>query len=82
MRAQISPWRRGILVGHLLAHCEVQGLCGVSLAKTADLSEMAFGVRTRGSPRHHILDGVGITQGEGEIWRAMRPGATIIVPAC
>jgi len=40
------------------------------LAKTAELIDMPFGLRTRVSPGNHALDGVQILQWEGAILTA------------
>jgi len=41
----------------------------VSPAKTAELIEMPFGLRTRVGPTNHVLDGVHIRQWEGATLR-------------
>jgi len=45
----------------------------VSPAKTAELIEMPFGLRTRVGPKNHILDGVQIPMGMGNFEMEGRP---------
>ena len=50
--------RRQFWEGKGAAHCKVQGLSVVNCAKTAEPSEIPFGLCTRLEPRKHVLDGL------------------------
>jgi len=49
------PRGRGNLWGNVAAHCKVMGHSTVSCAKTAEPTEMSFGMKTRMGPRNQVL---------------------------
>jgi len=48
------------------AHCKAWGHSAVSCAKTAELIEMPFGLRTQVGLRNHVLDRVEIPHRKGQ----------------
>ena len=63
-----SPKGKGKFLGkNVAAHCEVMGHSTVSCAKTAELIEIPFWMKTQVGRRNHVLHGVQIPQGEGTI---------------
>jgi len=55
MEVQIPLWEWASL-RERCAHCKVQGLTAVSCAKTAEPTEMPFGMWNRVGPMKHVLD--------------------------
>jgi len=62
------PQGKGIFGGNVAAHCTVMALCTVRCAKTAELIDMPFWMKTLVVPWNHVLDGSPDPQGEGEIF--------------
>ena len=71
LRFVFRPHRRTTYVDAAYCYRPTSVVCRsvtlVSPAKTDEPIEMPFGLRTRVGPRNHVLDGVAIPHGNGEI---------------
>ena len=69
----ISRREGAILRGELAApHCKVMAHSTVSCTKTAKPIEIPFGMKTRVSPRNHVLDGSRSPKGKRQVLGVVR----------
>jgi len=66
------PTERGNFEGEGLVHCKVYGHSAVSCSKTAETTEMPFGLWARIDSTNHVLDLVQIHHWKGQFWGEKR----------